>query len=141
MLQRLATVMTRWSTRFVPDAYVIAVILTILAWLLAFFLSPGYKPAGLPELPGALSLDKAVILMFYWGKGFWVLLTFAMQMCLVILTGYIVAVSPPFRRLLNWLAGLPKSPKGVIALMAAVSMILSFFNWGLSIVCSSVFAR
>lgn len=141
MLQRLATVMTRWSTRFVPDAYVIAVILTILAWLLAFFLSPGYKPAGLPELPGALSLDKAVILMFYWGKGFWVLLTFAMQMCLVILTGYIVAVSPPFRRLLNWLAGLPKSPKGVIALMAAVSMILSFFNWGLSIVGSAVFAR
>jgi len=141
MLQRLATGMTRWSTRFVPDAYIIAVILTILAWFLAFFLSPGYKPAGLPELPGALGLDKATILMFYWGKGFWVLLTFAMQMCLIIFTGYIVAVSPPFRRLLNWLAGMPKSPKGAIALMALVSMLLSFLNWGLSIVGSAVFAR
>lgn len=141
MLQRLATVMTRWSTRFVPDAYVIAVLLTILAWLLAFFLSPGAKPAGLPELPGALGLQKATTLMFYWGKGFWVLLTFAMQMSLIIVTGYIVAVSPPFRRLLNWLAGLPKSPKGVIALMAAISMLLAFLNWGLSIVGSAVFAR
>lgn len=141
MLQRLATVMTRWSTRFVPDAYVIAVLLTILAWLLAFFLSPGSKPAGLPELPGAPGLQKATTLMFYWGKGFWVLLTFAMQMSLIIVTGYIVAVSPPFRRLLNWLAGLPKSPKGVIALMAAVSMFLAFLNWGLSIVGSAVFAR
>ncbi len=141
MLQRLATSMTRWSTRFVPDAFVIAVLLTVLAWLLAFFLSPGYKPAGLPALPGALGFEKAYLLMFYWGKGFWVLLTFAMQMCLIIVTGYIVAVSPPFRKLLNWLAGLPKSPKGVIALMALVSMALSFFNWGLSIVGSAVFAR
>ncbi len=140
-LQRLATVMTRWSTRYVPDAWIIAVILTVFAWFLAFFLSPGFKPAGLPELPGALGLDKAAILMRYWGAGFWVLLTFAMQMALIIMTGYIVAVSPPFRRLLNYLAGLPKSPKGSVALMALVSMLLSFLNWGLSIVGSAVFAR
>ena len=140
-LQRLATAMTRWSTRWVPDAWIIAVILTIVAWFMAFFLSPGFKPAGLPELPGALGLQKAGTLMVYWGRGFWVLLTFAMQMALIILTGYIVAVSPPFRRLLNWLAGLPKSPKGSIALMAVVSMLLSFLNWGLSIVGSAVFAR
>ncbi len=140
-LQRVSSAMTRWSTRWVPDAWIIAVILTVLAWLMAFFLSPGFKPAGLPELPGALGLDKAVILMRYWGAGFWTLLTFAMQMALIIMTGYIVAVSPPFRRLLNYLAGLPKSPKGAIALMALVSMLLSFLNWGLSIVGSAVFAR
>lgn len=141
MLQRLATAMTRWSTRWVPDAWIIAVILTILAYILAFFLSPGYKPSGLPELKPALDLERAATLVFYWGKGFWVLLTFAMQMALIILTGYIVAVSPPFRRLLNWLAGLPKSPRGAIALMALVSMVLSFFNWGLSIVGAAVFSR
>ena len=47
-LQRLATAMTRWSTRWVPDAWIIAVILTVLSWFMAFFLSPGFKPAGLP---------------------------------------------------------------------------------------------
>lgn len=141
MLQKLATAMTRWSTRWVPDAWIIAVILTIVGYLMAFFLAPSAKPAGLPELKPALDLDRAGVLVFYWGRGFWVLLTFAMQMSLIILTGYIVAVSPPFRRLLNWLAGLPKDPRSAIALMAFVSMALSFFNWGLSIVGSAVFAR
>lgn len=140
-LQGLATGLSRWSTRWVPDAWIIAVILTILSWFMAFFLSPGFKPAGLPALPAELGLQKAGTLMVYWGKGFWVLLTFAMQMALIIMTGYIVAVSPPFRRLLNYLAGLPKSPRGSIALMALVSMLLSFLNWGLSIVGSAVFAR
>lgn len=141
MLQKLATAMTRWSTRWVPDAWIIAVILTVLGYLMAFFLAPSAKPAGLPELKPAFDLDRAGVLIFYWGRGFWVLLTFAMQMSLIILTGYIVAVSPPFRRLLNWLAGLPKDPRSAIALMAFVSMALSFFNWGLSIVGSAVFAR
>ncbi len=141
MIGRLATVLTRWSTRWVPDAWIIAVILTILAWLLAFFLSPSAKPAGLPAMGEARDFGRAAVLMQYWGRGFWVLLTFAMQMSLIIFTGYIVAMSPPFRRLLNRLAGIPKSPRGAIALMAFVSMALSFFNWGLSIVASAVFSR
>ena len=32
----------------------------------------------------------------YWGDGFWVLLTFAMQMCLIILTGYVLALPRPW---------------------------------------------
>ena len=32
MLQKLASASTRWSTRWVPDAWVIAVILTIVAY-------------------------------------------------------------------------------------------------------------
>lgn len=133
--------MTRWSTRWVPDAWIIAIFLTVLAFALAFFLSPGAKPQDLPELIPALDLNRAATLVFYWGTGFWVLLNFAMQMCLIIMTGYIVAVSPPFQRLLKWLASLPKSPRGSIALMAFVSMALSFLNWGLSIVGSAVFSR
>jgi short subunit fatty acids transporter len=34
MLQKLASASTRWSTRWVPDAWVIAVILTIVAFFL-----------------------------------------------------------------------------------------------------------
>ena len=141
MLRKLATALTRWSTRYVPDAWIIAVILTFLAFLLAFFVSPGAKPAGLPEMGAAKDLARVGRLIFYWGKGFWSLHTFAMQMALVIFTGYIVAVSPPFKRMLNWLAGIPKNPRGAIALMALVSMLLAFLNWGLSIVGSAVFSR
>ena len=125
MLQKLASASTRWSTRWVPDAWVIAVILTIVAYVLGLFFTKA----------------TAFQLIQNWGSGFWVLLSFGMQMCLIIMTGYILATTPIFSRLLNGLAGLPKSNKGAIALMALVSMGLAWINWGLSIVGSAVFVR
>ena len=125
MLQKLASASTRWSTRWVPDAWVIAVILTVVA----FFLGLIFTKA------------TAYQLVQNWGSGFWVLLSFGMQMCLIIMTGYILATTPLFSRLLNGLAGVPKSNKGSIALMALVSMLLAWINWGLSIVGSAVFVR
>jgi short-chain fatty acids transporter len=125
MLQKLASASTRWSTRWVPDAWVIAVILTIVAYVLGLIFTKA----------------TAFQLVQNWGSGFWVLLSFGMQMCLIIMTGYILATTPIFSRLLNGLAGLPKSSKGSIALMALVSMGLAWINWGLSIVGSAVFVR
>ncbi|TFG38438.1 MAG: short-chain fatty acid transporter, partial [Syntrophobacterales bacterium] len=106
MLQKLASASTRWSTRWVPDAWVIAVILTIVAYILGLIFTKA----------------TAYQLIQNWGSGFWVLLSFGMQMCLIIMTGYILATTPIFSRLLNGLAGLPKGNKGAIALMALVSM-------------------
>ncbi len=125
MLQKLASASTRWSTRWVPDAWVIAIVLTIIAYFLGFIFTK----------------STAYQLFQYWGNGFWVLLSFGMQMCLIIMTGYILATTPLFSNILNGLAGLPKSPKGSIALMALVSMGLAWINWGLSIVGSAVFVR
>jgi short-chain fatty acids transporter len=125
MLQRLASALTRWSTRWVPDAWIIAVILSVITYVLglAFTRSTPYQ------------------LVQYWGNGFWILLSFAMQMSLIIVTGYILATTPLFTRVLGGLAGLPRSPQGAIALMALVSMALAWINWGLSIVGSAVFTR
>ncbi len=125
MLQRIAGALTRWSLRYVPDAWVIAVILTVITFLLALIFTP----------------SNPFQLIQYWGNGFWVLLSFAMQMCLIIMTGYILSVSRPFRRALDWLAGLPKNPPQAVALMALVSMILAWINWGLSIIGSAVLVR
>jgi short-chain fatty acids transporter len=125
MLQKMASASTRWSTRWVPDAWVIAVILTIVAYLLGIIFTK----------------SNSYQLIQYWGRGFWVLLSFGMQMCLIIMTGYILATTPIFTRILNSLAGVPKSPKGSIALMALVSLVLAWINWGLSIVGSAVFVR
>lgn len=124
-LQKLASASTRWSTRWVPDSWVIAVILTIVAYILGLIFTKS-TPFQLVQS---------------WGNGFWVLLSFAMQMCLIIMTGYILATTPFVSKFLNFLAGVPKSPKGAIALMALVSMGLAWINWGLSIVGSAVFTR
>jgi short-chain fatty acids transporter len=125
ILQKLASASTRWSTRWVPDSWTIAIILTVVAFVLGIIFTK----------------STMFQLVQYWGNGFWVLLSFAMQMCLIIMTGYILATTPLVSRFLNFLAGLPKSPKGAIALMAVVSMGLAWINWGLSIVGSAVFVR
>jgi len=130
MLARLATVLTGWSTQYVPDSWIIAVILTFITFLLALLAAPGAPSPG-----------KLYTLIQHWGNGFWVLLEFAMQMSLIIVTGYVLSTSPPVRRLLNWLAGLPRNPREAVALTAFVSMVLAWINWGLSLIASAVLVR
>lgn len=128
--QRIADGLSRWSLRWVPDAWVIVVLLTFVVFVLAFFVSPGDYSVG-----------KAEDLVRGWGDGFWALLEFGMQMALIILTGYVVATSPPFRKFLTWVAGKPKGPKSAVAVMAATSMLLVLINWGLGLVGSAVLVR
>jgi short-chain fatty acids transporter len=125
MLQRLARGLTAWSTRWVPDAYVIAVLLSMFAFGLGL----------------ACTDSSPLDLLRAWGGGFWELLSFAMQMCLIILTGYVLAVSAPMRRLFAALAARARSPRGAVVLTALLSMGLAWIHWGLSIVGSAVFVR
>jgi short-chain fatty acids transporter len=64
-----------------------------------------------------------------------------MQMCLIIFTGYIVAVSPAVRRVLSAIAKIPKGPKTAILTMTIISLLLSWFHWGLSMVGSALMVR
>jgi len=125
MLQRTARALTAWSTRWVPDAYVIAVLLTVLAFTLALAFTDA----------GPFALVRA------WGGGFWELLSFGMQMCLIIVTGYVLAVSPPLERAFEALARRARSPRGAVLLTALLSLGLAWIHWGLSIVGSAVFVR
>ena len=43
------------------------------------------------------------------GDGFWSLITFTMQMVMVVISGYVVATSPPAAKLIDALAGVPRS--------------------------------
>lgn len=122
---RAAVGLNEWSRAWVPGAFTIAWLLTIVVFVLAW--TVGKTPF----------LDS----VRYWGDGFWELLSFSMQMCLVLFTGSIVAVSPPVARLLSRLASWPGSPRQAIFLMALVSMLLALAHWGLSLVGSAVLVR
>ena len=87
------------TQRWIPGAFTIAWLLTLLVLVLAMTV-------------GRASFAESVR---YWGDGFWELLPFSMQMCLVMFTGSIVAVSPPAARFLSWLASLPRTPRRVPA--------------------------
>jgi short-chain fatty acids transporter len=122
---RAAVRLNDQTQRWIPGAFTIAWILTLLVLALAMTV-------------GRASFTDSVR---YWGDGFWELLPFSMQMCLVMFTGSVVAVSPPAARLLSWLASLPRTPRQTVFLMAVLSMLLALFHWGLSIVGSAVLLR
>lgn len=125
MLRVLSRPATRLMERWLPDAFIFVIVLTLIA-ALAAILGQGTSPVDLVRI---------------WGTGFWELLSFAMQMLLVLVTGYILASSPPVRRVLARLAGLARSRGGAILLVSVVSLAASWINWGFGLVVGAIFAR
>ncbi len=62
-------------------------------------------------------------------------------MAMVVLTGYVVATSPPVARLIERIALVPSTPRGAVAFVALLSCVVSMLNWGLSLVFSGLLAR
>ncbi len=121
---RAALALTDWTERWVPDAFIFALIAT----LVVFGAALGATPATLTE-----TIDA-------WGRGFWDLIPFTLQMALVIITGHVLATSPPMGRLIRVIAGWPRSPRSAVALVTFFALASSWFNWGFSLVFSAVLA-
>src|SRR4030042_980112 len=65
-----------------------------------------------------------------------------MQMCLIMMTGYILACSAPVRKPMNdsSVLAIPDKPYQAIVTMALFSMIIAWLNWGLSLIASAMLA-
>ncbi|MCC6337953.1 MAG: TIGR00366 family protein, partial [Myxococcales bacterium] len=98
-LARLAERFTAWAERWIPDAFVFALVATVLVVVAAY----------VTLLPKAGAAEAAVEVATIWGSGFWELLSFTLQMALIIITGYVVATTRPVFRLIVALAQVPKS--------------------------------
>lgn len=124
-MKGLISLSNRMMQRYLPDPFLFVVILT-----LAVF--------GL----GLIFTDRSSLEMVqFWGDGFWSLLAFSMQMVLVLVTGYVLASSPLFKRFLGFLASFAKSPGSAIVIVTVVSMIASWINWGFGLVIGALFAK
>jgi short-chain fatty acids transporter len=130
-LERLAARFTAFAERWVPDAFVFALVATFGVAVAAFFALLAQKPAA----------DAALTVVDTWGGGFWELLPFTLQMALVIITGYVVATTRPVYRLIAALASMPKSPRAAIAWVALFAMLSAWLNWGFSLIFSAMLAR
>ncbi len=111
--------------RIVPEPFVVAVYLAVLV----------VAAAVLRGMPPVELLDA------WSGTGLWRLLTFAMQMALMLLFGGALARAPAVERALGRLTALPRSPRGLVALVAFASSVLSVLNWSLGLVGGAVLAR
>jgi short-chain fatty acids transporter len=118
----------------IPDPFVIAIGLTLAAF--SFGLMSGIGPT---ELAGAW-VDGHEANGAQTG-GLWSLLTFAMQMCLILVTGYVVASTPAAQTLLRKAAAIPQSTAQAAVLISVVAMGLALFNWGLGLIAGALLAR
>ncbi|WP_249690344.1 short-chain fatty acid transporter [Stappia sp. WLB 29] len=125
MLRALSRPAVVLMDRYLPDPFIFVLLLTIIA-AAAAMLFEGAGPIAVVEM---------------WGDGFWGLLSFSMQMLLILVTGFILASSPPVKTFLALLAGLAKSPGSAIVLVSVVSLFASWVNWGFGLVVGALFAR
>jgi short-chain fatty acids transporter len=113
------------TERWVPDAWVISMMLTAVAILLCIF--------------GAGATVEETVLA--WGDGVWSLLGLAMQFTIAMVAAHACAASPPIYRFFNWLASLPNPSKPVQALVLAgmFSLVMGYLNWAVCLVSCALF--
>ena len=122
---RIALRFTAWTERWVPDAFIFALLATLLV------------------VVAALSHGNASLLQVvdYWGAGFWELIPFTLQMALIIITGHVLATSPPAGRVIRTIAAWPATPRHAVALVSFFGMATSWLNWGFSLIFTAVLAK
>ncbi len=125
MIRSIANFFVVMMRKYLPDAFLFAVILTFIAFIAAWTLTD----SSLIEVLGA------------WGGGMWALLAFSMQMMLVLICGHTMASSKPVKKLLYTLAGLPRNGTEAAMFAVFVAAIASFINWGFGLVVGALLAR
>ncbi len=123
-MQRIGAVLANWAEKWFPDAYVFAAVAVLVVVVAAL---------AMGRSPTQVSID--------FGKSFWNLIPFTMQMAFIVIGGYIVAVAPPVRKVINWLALFPKTPKGAVTYVAFVAMMASLISWGFSLIFGGILMR
>ncbi len=137
-LARLALRFTAFTEKWLPDAFGFVLVGTVIIFVVgALWGEPllGVSTSKPPAAPAGMGLVDA------WGAGFWSLITFTLQMAMIIVGGYAVASSPPMAALIDKLAGVPRSPKSAVAFVAAVSMFASYLNWAFSLIFGAILAK
>ena len=125
VLERISGGAAAFMQKFLPDAFLFAVVLTVIVFVFGM-IATGQGPLAM---------------LTHWGKGVWGLLAFSMQMVLVLVTGHVLALAPPFKKLLVKLAGIPKTPFQGIALVTIVSYVACILNWGFGLVIGAIYAK
>jgi short-chain fatty acids transporter len=119
------TALSRFTERWVPDSWVICMILTTIALTLAI--------AG-----AGAGVGEAVLA---WGDGVWVLLALAMQFTIAMVAAHACVSSRVVFRWLDRLAGLPnpERPGQAVFLAGVFSLVTGYLNWALCLVACALF--
>lgn len=133
MIAALGSRIARVFERTAPDPLTLAVVLTIIAAILSVTLGD-FATDG----PGPL---LATIDAWRSDDGLWGLLGFAMQMCLILVTGHAVASSAAASHAIKKLAALPRTGGQGALVVGLIASALALLNWGLCLIGGALLAR
>lgn len=125
MFQKIINGCVRMVQRYLPEPFIFALILTLLAGILAM----------------PICQQTPLEVVEHWGDGVWGLLAFAMQMSLVLVTGATLAAAPVVKKGIMRLGRIPKTPAGAIAFVTGVSALACWLNWGFGLIVGAILAR
>ncbi|PMS18502.1 serine--pyruvate aminotransferase [Trinickia dabaoshanensis] len=112
--------------RLMPDPFVLSLGLTLVVVLLALGIAPKHSFETI--------LDS-------WYGGTFKILAFALQMILILATGYAIADAPIVQRMLRAVASGVRTPARAAMLIFPVVGFAAWLNWGLGLVVGALLAR
>ncbi len=128
-MRKLFDKLTRGSVKlvekFLPDPFIFAIVLTFIVIVISMLVTKT-TPLGVAQA---------------WYGGFWNLLSFSMQMALILVTGTILATAPAFKKGLGKLASLPKNKIQAVIFVNVIAILACFINWGFGLVIGAIFAK
>ena len=124
MITRIGEKLTYLFLKYMPNAFVFAIVLTLLTASIAFVWSDA----------------SPLKIITSWYDGFFDLLTFGMQIVLIIITGFSIALSPVVNKGIDNLTRHIKTPAQVYFFVIMVGALLSMISFGF-IVITCVLAR
>ena len=125
MISKILMFFVNLMQKYLPDPFTIAWIITLTVVGMAL---------GMTDTPIMKIVDD-------WGGGFFGILSFAMQMAMVIVTGYALAAAPKVQRWLQSIAAIPKTQVQAVLFIGFASMVLYYMNWGLGLIAGGLIAR
>jgi short-chain fatty acids transporter len=123
-MKKVVNFFTRLCEAYLPSAFVFCLILTLMVFASALVFTP----------------HSPVALVGFWGKDFWSLNAFAMQMVFVLVTGHMLARTPLVTKALNFLTSRVHSETSAIVMLSFFSTLTCFLNWGFGLIVSGILA-
>ncbi|MPZ12667.1 MAG: short-chain fatty acid transporter, partial [Kiloniellaceae bacterium] len=123
-MRLIARFFTRITERYVPDAFIFLVLLTILVFVLG--VAVGTSPRDVLDM---------------WGNGYFTIFEFTAQSTLMLVMGFALANTPPVHKALRWFTRVPRNEIQIIVLTVLMTMVCSWISWGFGLIAGGIVAR
>ncbi len=124
-MQSIGSWFANLTIKWFPDAFTFAVLASMAVFIAALY-ATDHSAGELTDM---------------WYQGFWKLLTFAMQMVLIVVTGYCVSTAPIVQKSMLWATARISTPKAAVTATYLICAVSGFFHWGVTLIMGAFLAN